>query len=104
MQSLAPDNANIDCLSKIVKPSKSNFALSSKPKGRGRIPIRPLHLGCWGLFSNLEHFGAASGTDALGGRAAILHGDALGVLHLPLGATLYTVTLHGTPPLVSFGC
>ena len=55
----------------------------------------------FGLFTDTEHLGAANGADALGGRTTILHGDGLGALHLPLGAALYTITLHGTPPLVS---
>ena len=50
------------------------------------------------LLADLEHLGATNGANALGGGAAILHGDGFGVLHFPLGAALYTITLHGTPP------
>jgi len=52
-------------------------------------------------FADFEHLGAASRADALGCRAKIFHGDSLGTLHVPLGATLDTITLDGshmTPP------
>jgi hypothetical protein len=48
------------------------------------------------LFADAEHLGAADGANALGCRFAVLHGDCFSVLHFPLGAALYTITLHGS--------
>jgi hypothetical protein len=56
------------------------------------------------LFADFEHLGATGRAHALGGWAAILHGDGLGGFHFFLGATLNTITLHGMPPLIEFGC
>ena len=47
-----------------------------------------------GLLADAEHLGAADGTNTLGSRLTIFHGDALGVLHFPLGATLDAIRLH----------
>ena len=41
-----------------------------------------------------EHFGATGRAYALSRRLTILHGYALGVLHLPFSATLHTICLH----------
>jgi hypothetical protein len=50
-------------------------------------------------FANLEHLGAAARADTLSRRSLVLHDDGLGTLHFLLGATLDTITLHGTPPI-----
>ena len=41
-----------------------------------------------------EHLRTAGGTDALGRRLPVLHGYSLGVLHLPLGTALHTISFH----------
>jgi hypothetical protein len=45
-------------------------------------------------LADSKHFGATYRTCALGRRFAILHGDALSILNLPLGLALHTITLH----------
>ena len=50
-------------------------------------------------FADSEYLGPADRADALSGRFAVLHRDRFGVLDLPLGLTLDTVSLHGPPPL-----
>jgi hypothetical protein len=54
------------------------------------------------LGADFEHFGAADGADALGGGAAILHRDGLGILHFSLGAAFNTISLHSNPPLKTY--
>jgi len=49
-------------------------------------------------LANSEHLGSAHWTFALSRRFAILHGYTLCILHLPLSAALYTVSLHLSPP------
>jgi hypothetical protein len=46
------------------------------------------------LFPYSEHLGPAYGTYALGGRPAVLHDYASGILHFPFGAAFHTVSLH----------
>jgi len=75
---------------------------SYKYKGWTNCPAFDASLEKLLSFTNFEHLGAASWAGALSGGAKILHGDGLGILHFPLGATLDTITLnssHGTPPL-----
>jgi len=85
----------------LSNPSSGIFGRPSEIEKRLDVHPASFILDGWReLLSDLEHFGAANGADALGGGAAILHGDALGALHFPLGAALYTITLHETPPLV----
>jgi hypothetical protein len=45
-------------------------------------------------FPDSEHLGATRGAHSLGGRPAILHGYALGILHLFLGSAFNTIGLH----------
>ena len=45
-------------------------------------------------FPDSEHLGATGGTHTLSCRPTILHCYRLGILHFPLGTTLYTVCLH----------
>ena len=45
-------------------------------------------------FSYSKHLGATCGTNTLGCRLAILHGDSLAILHFPFSATFHTVCLH----------
>jgi len=49
-------------------------------------------------LTDSEHFGTACWTRSLSRRSTVLHGYALGVLHLPLSAALYTISLHLSPP------
>ncbi|MDO9581257.1 MAG: hypothetical protein Q7J06_11975 [Bacteroidales bacterium] len=56
------------------------------------MPVKKLAL------ADSKHLGAAGGTDALGSRLAILHGDALGVLHLFFSAAFYAICFHLLPP------
>ena len=49
---------------------------------------------CLSALANTEHLGPANGADTLRRWLTILHGNGLGALHLPLGATLYTICLH----------
>ena len=41
-----------------------------------------------------EHLGTACGAYTLSCRLTILHGDGLGILHLPLRPALDTIRLH----------
>ena len=41
-----------------------------------------------------EHFCAAGRADALGGRAAVFHGDFLGIFHFSFGFAFYTISFH----------
>jgi len=50
-------------------------------------------------LANSEHLSATSRAYALSRRSTILHGYTLGILHLFLRATLYTISLHLLPPL-----
>ena len=50
-------------------------------------------------LADSEHLGATYGTGALSRWFAILHGYTLRILHLPLSAALYTISLHLLPPL-----
>ena len=45
-------------------------------------------------LADLEHLCAALRAHALCRRPTILHGDLLGVLHLPLGAALHAISIH----------
>ena len=49
-------------------------------------------------LTDSEHFGAAYRAHTLGCWFAILHGYTLRILHLPLSAALYTISLHLSPP------
>ena len=49
-------------------------------------------------LADSEHFGATYRTGALSRWFAVLHGYTLSILHLPLSAALYTVSLHVSPP------
>ena len=52
-------------------------------------------------FAYSKYFRATGRAYALGCRLAVLHGDALWVLHFSLGATLHTVRLHWVNLLLS---
>ena len=45
-------------------------------------------------LADSEHLGATYRTGALSRRSTILHGNTLGIFHLPLSATFHTVCLH----------
>jgi hypothetical protein len=45
-------------------------------------------------FADPEHFGAAGRAYALGGRAAVFHGDFLGIFHFSFGFAFYTISFH----------
>ena len=45
-------------------------------------------------LADTEHLGAACRAHALGRWPAVLHGNGLGILYLPLGAALDTIPLH----------
>ena len=48
-----------------------------------------------------EHLGPACGTHTLGCWLAVLHSDALSILHFPFGTTFHTICLHyGLPPFL----
>jgi hypothetical protein len=48
------------------------------------------------FFADSEHFCSAGRTNTLRSRLAVLHGNALGIAHIFLGAALYTICLHGS--------
>ena len=60
-----------------------------KISGPNLIPI--LSMLC---FPYSEHLCATGGAYTLSRWSAILHGDSLGVFHVPLSATFHTVCLH----------
>ena len=45
-------------------------------------------------LADSEHLGATGRACALGGRLAVLHGNAFSVFHFFLGLALYTISLH----------
>ena len=45
-------------------------------------------------LTDSEHLGTATGTNPLRCRPAVLHGNALGILHFPLCPALNAVCLH----------
>lgn len=55
-------------------------------------------------FTDFKYFGTTIRASALGGRAAVLHGNRLGVFNLFFGTALHTVTLHLKTLLFKFSC
>ena len=53
-------------------------------------------------LADSEHLGAAHRAYALGRWPAVFHGYTLSVLHFPLSATFYTISLHLKYLLFSF--
>jgi hypothetical protein len=51
--------------------------------------------------ADAEDLGATGRAGSLGGGSAVLHLDGLGSFDFFLGATLYTICLHGTPPMTT---
>jgi hypothetical protein len=45
-------------------------------------------------FAYSEHLGPTGWAGTLGSRFLVFHGDRLGALHIFLGATFYTISLH----------
>jgi hypothetical protein len=66
-----------------------------------RLPIIHHTESYYLALANAEHLSTTSWASALSRRLAILHGNSLGILHLFLSSTLYTISLHHSPPFCS---
>jgi len=64
----------------------------------GRMAVCTLKNKRFLLGADFKHLGAACRAHTLGSRAAVLHGDGLGIFHFLLGAAFNTITLHLNPP------
>jgi len=68
-------------------------------KKKGWVPIKDTQPSAVPIPTALalpypEHLSPARGTYTLGRWSPVLHGDALGIFHFPLGPALHTVCLH----------